>query len=202
MANLSFKVAVPIIIAGAFIISVFIAMNYQNINVNFYIVFSLVTLYIFLFGFATGQNFSMPVKKILKKATQLSEGDLSSRVYLESKDELGELSRIFNKIAEELEQSRQENEKVEKTVDIKVKARTQALEETIGALEQKVRNRTIELERTMAESERLRQEIEDGQAQISRIKESTVARPKSKKDRGAPIQENNQPKSEEKSFVL
>jgi methyl-accepting chemotaxis protein len=179
MANLSFKVALPIIIAGIFIISIFVALDYRNINVNFYIVFSLLGVYIFLFGFAIGQSFALPVKKLLKKATQLSEGDLSSRVYLETKDELGELARIFNKIAEDLEQSRLANEKTEKTVDIKVKARTQALEETINGLEQKIRNRTVELERMMAESEKLRQDMKDREtetnqfrAEISKLKES------------------------------
>jgi hypothetical protein len=40
---------------------------------------------------------------------------------------------------------------VKAEVAVKVKAKTQELEETISALEQKVRNRTIELERLIGE---------------------------------------------------
>ena len=110
--------------------------------------------YVFLFGFATGQRFAVPVKKLLKRATDLSEGDLKTRVYLENKDELGDLAKIFNKIADELEKSHSKTETTEKSVGIKVKARTKVLEETINALEQKVKNRTLELQRIVDESEK------------------------------------------------
>ena len=41
-------------------------------------------------------------------------------------------------------------------MDIKVKARTQALDETINALEQKVKNRTLELQRIGSELEKFK----------------------------------------------
>lgn len=156
MNNISFKIALPIILTGIFIIVIFMALESDKLNASFYIVFLLIAIYVFLFGFATGQKFSSPVKKILQKATDLSEGNLATRVYIEDKDELGELARIFNRIAEGLEESRNKTEKSEKSVDIKVRARTQALEETICALEQKVKNRTIELERLISELEKKR----------------------------------------------
>ena len=56
------------------------------------------------------------------------------------------MAKTFNKIAGELEESHVKEENTGKSVDIKVRARTQALEETIDALEQKVRNRTAELQ--------------------------------------------------------
>jgi len=157
MAKIIFRIATPIIIAGFFIMMVFIALNYQNLNASFLIVFSLLAVYVFLFGFATGQELSSPIKQILNQANKLSEGDATSKTYLEGKDELSEISRAFNKIADKLEESRIALEHTEKSVDIKVKARTQALEETINALEQKVKNRTIELERMIEESGKLRQ---------------------------------------------
>lgn len=158
MFSISLKIAYPIIIAGLFIIVVFIALNYETLNPSFYIILSLLTSYIFLFGFATGQNFSRPVKRLLEKADDLSKGNMKSRFYSQSKDEIGELGKVFNKIAEEFEESKSKADSLEKSVDIKVKARTQSLEETINALEQKVKNRTLELERIVEESEKQKSE--------------------------------------------
>ena len=149
--QVSSKIAYPIIIAGVFIIVAIMGFNYENLNINFYIIFSILLVYIFLFGFATGQNFARPVRRMVQKAGDLSKGDLKTRFYAEGKDELGELARILNKIAEDFEESKYKNENIEKSVDIKVKARTQELEEVIRALEQKVKNRTLELQRISTE---------------------------------------------------
>ena len=56
------------------------------------------------------------------------------------------MSDIFNKIADKLEESKYENEKIKKSVSIKVEAQTQSLKEIISALEQKVQNRTLEVQ--------------------------------------------------------
>ena len=170
MSNVSLKIAVPIIVAGVFIITVFIALNYERLDINFYIVFALTAIYIFLFGFATGQRFAVPVKKLLKRATDLSEGDLTTRIYLETKDEFGDLAKIFNKIADELEKSRSKTETTEKSVGIRVKARTQALEETINALEQKVKNRTLELQRIVDESEKIQEKTKIKEVETEQLK--------------------------------
>ena len=139
-------------------------------DTNFYIVFALITVYIFLFGFATGQRFAMPVKKLLKRAIDLSEGDLTTRIYLETKDEFSDLARIFNKIADELEKSRSETATTEKSVGIKVKARTQVLEETINALEQKIKNRTLELQRIVDESEKIQKKTKTQEIEIKQLR--------------------------------
>src|SRR3989339_190908 len=149
MNKIIFKIAFPIILVGLFIIIIFIALNYGAMSKEVYFVFIALSIYVFLFGFATGQNFATPVKKLLKRATELSQGDLKTRVYLETKDEFGELSKIFNKIAQDLEESKQAGSRAEESIDIKVKAKTQALDETISALEQKVRNRTLELDKVI-----------------------------------------------------
>ncbi len=181
MLKISLKIAYPIILAGLFIIVAFVGFNYENLNASFYIIFFLLTVYVFLFGFATGQNFAGPVKELLQKADNLSKGDLKSRFYLENKDELGELAKVFNKIAEEFEESKSQNEETEKSVDIKVKARTQALEETINALEQKVKNRTVELQRIAGELEKLKdqpkeEEILDLKEKIKDLKKELNGR--------------------------
>lgn len=160
MPTISSKIAYPIIIAGLFIIVVFIALNYQTLTMSFYFIFSLLIIYIFLFGFAIGQNFAKPVRKLLQKANELSKGDFTSRFYLENKDELGQLAATFNKIAEKLEKDKIENENMERSIDIKVRAKTEALEETINALEQKVRNRTLEFQKVSADLEKLQKHLQ------------------------------------------
>ena len=181
MSKLTTKIAVPIILAGTFAITIFIALDYDRLEPSFYIILLLLLVYVFFFGLATGQSLSSPIKKLLDKATELSKGNLSSRVYLETKDEFSELANTFNKIAEEFEVSHESQANAEKSVSIKVKAKTKELEETIGALEQKVKNRTIELERLIEESNRLkelakssgtetaqlRQELSDSQQKVS-----------------------------------
>src|SRR3989344_5956762 len=170
MANITSKIAFPIIITGLFIITVFVALDYSRLDANFYIVFSIVIIYVFLFGFAIGQNFASPLKKILERAIELTKGDLSSRVYLESKDELGELAKVFNELADKLEESKSVIEATERGVDIKVKARTEALEETITALEQKVKNRTLELEKITNDSQKAQEEAKNKEAEIAELK--------------------------------
>jgi nitrate/nitrite-specific signal transduction histidine kinase len=176
MAKLTSKIAVPIILAGIFAIAVFIAFNYVEVldygrfDLGFYIVILILSVYVFFFGFATGQSLVSPLRELLDKATQLSKGNLSSRVYLETKDEFAELAKIFNEIAEELQASRARGEDAEKSVSIKVKARTQDLEEIINALEQKVKNRTIELERLSRQSEALGAELKNKGFEIAELK--------------------------------
>ena len=170
MSKLTTKISLPVILAGIFAMTVFIAFDHENIDLPFYIIIFLLSIFVFFFGFATGQQFSSPIKKLLERATELSEGNLSSRVYLETKDELAELAKVFNKIAENMEFSRIEQENTEKSVGIKVRARTQELEETIEALEQKVKNRTVELERLITEYDRFQQNIKGKEVEIEELK--------------------------------
>jgi len=151
--------------------TVFIAIDYDRLDASFYIILLLLVIYVFFFGLATGQNLSSPIKKLLDKATELSKGNLSSRVYLETKDEFSDLANTFNKIAEELEVSHEQEANAEKSVGIKVKARTKELEETIDALEQKVKNRTIELERLIEESNRLQAEVKNKGTETAQLKQ-------------------------------
>lgn len=175
MSKLSFKVAYPIIIAGIFVTVIFMALNYQSADINFYIVLSTLVVYIFLFGFATGQNFSSPVKKMLEIAENLNKGNLKSRFYLESKDELGELARAFNRVADNLEESRDETQKMEKSVDMKVRAKTQEMEEIIGALEKKVQNRTTDNQRMLTRINELQQRAISREKEFVKLKDQVGA---------------------------
>jgi nitrogen fixation/metabolism regulation signal transduction histidine kinase len=175
MSKLTTKVTLPIILVGLFSISVFVALNYNQLGVGFYVVLFLLTIYIFSFGFAIGQSFSSPVARLLEKAKELSKGNLSSRVFLETKDELSELANVFNKIAEELEESHIDEQMIEKSTDIKTRARTQVLEETIGALESKVKNRTAELEKFLGESKIFQDRMKEKEVEIIQLKSELEA---------------------------
>ena len=161
MPQLTTKIAIPIIFVGIFAIAVFMAIGYDQLQPNGYAVILLLLVFIFFFGLAAGQSVASPVKKLLDTEREISSGNLFSRVNLETSDELSELAGALNKIAEELEISRLREMNMEKTVGIKVKAKTQELEETINALEQKVKNRTIELERLIEESNKLRGAVKE-----------------------------------------
>jgi len=171
MAKIISKIATPIILTGIFTIIVFVALDYSRLDFNFYMVFSILIIYVFFFGFAIGQNFVSPLKKILQRAVELTKGDLSSRVYLESKDELGELAKVFNELADKLEENKSTIEATEKGVDIKVKARTESLEETIMALEQKIKNRTFELEKMISDSQKLQKDAKNKEIEVGELRQ-------------------------------
>ena len=193
MSKLSSKISVPIILAGIFAITIFIAVDYDKLDFKFYIILFLLTVFMFFFGFATGQNISSPVKKLLDRANDLKNGNLSSRVYLETKDELAEQAKAFNQIAEEMESSKSLEEKTEKSVDIKVRARTQELNDTIDALEQKVKNRTVEHNRLMAEAQKLQQQTKAKEDEMAQIKKelNDIKSKIGRANKQRPAEENN-----------
>jgi len=170
MARLTTKVAIPITLVGIFTIIVFYAIGNGRLETSFFIVMLFLVIFVFFFGIAIGQSLSSPIKTILDQAMKLSSGNLSSRVYLESKDELSQLADAFNKIAEELKVSHEQQLNAEKSVGIKVKAQTRDLEETINALDQKVKNRTIELSRLVDESSKLQTDAKNKETEILQLK--------------------------------
>jgi nitrate/nitrite-specific signal transduction histidine kinase len=151
MAKLRNKIATSVILASCFIIVSFMALNYDNLDPSLVAIIILLMIFVVSFAIASSQKIVYPVKKLLDGSEQIESGNLSNRIYLETKDELSELANIFNNIADELERSKEQSKSVNESVSIKVKARTKDLEETISALEQKVENRTIELKKMIAE---------------------------------------------------
>ena len=166
MANNTIKITIPIVLVGILAIIIVVATSYDQLQPGFYIVVAFFIVFMFFFGIATGQRFTSPIQDLLKNAKELSKGNLYSRAHLETKDELAELADTFNKIAEDLQKSHEEQANIEKSVGLKVKAKTQELEETINALQQKVNNRTIELERLVKEISQLQEVAKNNSNQI------------------------------------
>lgn len=166
MSKISLKIAYPIIITGLFIMVVFVSATYDILDANFYLVLVPLTAFLFLFGFAIGQKFSIPVKEILKEADYLSKGNLKSRISLDNNDELGQLAAIFNKIAEEFEI----NKTTIGSLDTKVKLRTKTLEEIITVLEKKIKNRNFEFQRAIEDVEKMKIQLEARNKEIADLK--------------------------------
>jgi len=165
-----FRISFPIIIIGVFVVTVFSALNYENLSLEVYAIFALIVVFVFLFGFAIGQRFSSPVRQLLEKAEKINKGEINSRIYLETKDEFAELAKVFNKMAEELEKSQKTAATAEDVADVRVRAKTRELEEEINNLEQKVKNRAEEIKKIIGESEELQKLAQSRAAEIVRLK--------------------------------
>jgi methyl-accepting chemotaxis protein len=155
----SLKIALSIIVAGVFVIVAFIGYNYQSLTSSAYVVLYLLIVFIFLFGFTAGQNITMPLTKLLETADSFSKGDLKRRLDLKSTDEIGQLTKIFNTIAEQFEKQNIEHENSKISADIKAKTRILILEEVVSALDKKIKNRTLEFQKLIDEIEKLKQQI-------------------------------------------
>jgi len=170
MSKIVYRVAFPILLSAIFTITIFIAMEYQRLNPSFYIIALLVMITIFFFGYAIGERLSSPLEELKNRADELSNGDFSKRIYLGTKDEMEDLAQIYNKMAEALESVSEREKNTESSVDMKVRAKTQSLEEIINALEQKIKNRSIEGDRILKDFESLQTQIKQKDTEISSLK--------------------------------
>lgn len=170
-----FSIAFPIITVGLFVIAVFTALDYENLTLEVYAIFALVAIFLFLFGFAIGQKFVSPIRQLIDKADKLNRGELDSRVYLETKDEFGELAEAFNKVAEKLQNNRAEMAQAEDVTDVKIRAKTKELEETVDNLEQKVRGRAQELQKMILESQQLQDLVKSRETEVVELKKELRA---------------------------
>ncbi len=78
-------------------------------------------LLVFVTVFTTAQTISLPIQDFAQKAAALAGGELAVRIESDRQDELGNLAASFNKMASELQTT-------VRTLEIKVKERTQDLQ--------------------------------------------------------------------------
>ncbi len=103
---------------------------------------------VILLTFWVARQISIPVKKLTLGAAVIAGGDLSQRVEVSSRDEIGELADKFNEMAQSLDE------------------RSQALLDLNLELERKVEERTRELQLSHAETEQAYQELKTTQVQL------------------------------------
>jgi signal transduction histidine kinase len=77
----------------------------------------------------------LPITRLAQAALQIAGGDLAQRVPVRSGDEVGQLSRAFNLMAERLETHEAERLNFEAELERQVKERTRELEETAARLQ-------------------------------------------------------------------
>jgi two-component system NtrC family sensor kinase len=71
-----------------------------------------------------------PVKRLRLAMERAGEGDLTARVPVRSKDEMGRLGRSWNEMTEDLQRARGELESLNRTLEERVEEKTKQLEET------------------------------------------------------------------------
>lgn len=101
-------------------------------------------------GIALGTGISMawvlrrqiahPVQRLTQATTRLMEGDFTTSAIVESNDEIGTLATSFNQMTAYLKQSRQDLEHYSHTLEQRVAQRTQQLQEKNAQLKQTLRD--------------------------------------------------------------
>lgn len=76
--------------------------NLSAVNTRFFVIFIICAIITYAIGIKLSQSISSPIKKLRSQAKIIGEGDFSSRIDVKSEDELGDLSKSFNKMAENL----------------------------------------------------------------------------------------------------
>jgi len=170
--KLSSKVAYSIIIPGLFTITAFFALGYQNASSGFYVVVGFLVAFLLLFGFYAGRSFSVSIKKIVTKADELANGTLGKKVQTIDVVELDDLAKSLDGIGKKLQEHEQEKEKGYYVVAAKVHTATKPLHESIDVLEEKVKNRTFEMDRAKSISEKLQVALFVKEAQVTVMKNS------------------------------
>ena len=110
-------------------------------KITFSILF-LLTLAVVSFAFVFGKKISEPIVYLTDVTKSISEGDFSKRVNISAKDEIGELSKSFNKMADFVEE------------------KTHALEEYTSNLEKIIEERTKDLKQINKELEKQSRDLE------------------------------------------
>lgn len=88
-----------------------------------------IILLIFIVGAIT-----QPVRVLVNVTDQVSKGDLTQRVNITQRDEIGHLANTFNRMIESLKQSRDEVEQYNRNLEEKIVERTLQLEEAQAQL--------------------------------------------------------------------
>lgn len=89
-------------------------------------------------GYIVAHGITSPIKALTKGATQIGTGDLTTRIPLKSKSEVGMLAKTFNKMAADLEVSTKamiEHEKTAKELELAAKIQQELLPKKLPKIE-------------------------------------------------------------------
>ena len=170
MLSFSWKITYFIILSGAFIMLALVGASYQNASGVFYSLIYFLVLFVVLFGLFVGKRFSRPLKRIVKAANELADGNVKSRAHVGGFDEMGQLAASLNKIAQAMEKTHQEKETLKHSVAMKVSSIVRPLHDTIEALEQKAKNRTMEFHKANEVAEKMQIDLLLKEAELVDLK--------------------------------
>ncbi len=104
-------------------------MIWRNLQIAFYLVLGSL-----VFSYILANSVIIPIKKLTEGAEEIGRGNLNHRIDIRTKDEIGHLAMTFNKMAQDLKESRAELEEYSKTLEKRVEARTEELNERVKEL--------------------------------------------------------------------
>lgn len=115
------------------------------------------TLLLVIFAaISVARSITRPIRKLSNFAEQLSSGDLSQRIELKQKNEIGVLAGTFNQMVTNLNKSNQELEKYSKGLETMVAQRTEELEQTLKDVQEK----TLEIEKQKQQADHLNADLQ------------------------------------------
>jgi len=114
----------------------------------------LIIIFIVFVSFYLAKKIINPLEQLRKGAEIIGKGNFDYRIDIKTGDEIGELAKSFNQMAEKLKESYAELEESKDVLEVKVKARTKELEELTESLDEQVKERTRELQEKVKELER------------------------------------------------
>ncbi|SRR6056297_243761 len=79
-------------------------LNYKNIKIQTLLIFALLAVFVIFFSIILVRKFIYPIKKLTKGTEELKQGNLNTRINIESDDEFAELAESFNKMASQLDE--------------------------------------------------------------------------------------------------
>ncbi len=97
---------------------------------------SLSAIGVVLLTYSVSRRITIPLNKLTLGASVIAAGDLSQRVEVSSRDEIGELAKTFNEMAQSLQERRQALHQLNKNLEDMVSERTRELEEKSRQVQQ------------------------------------------------------------------
>ncbi|MEA3427658.1 MAG: cache domain-containing protein [Thermodesulfobacteriota bacterium] len=131
----------------------------NKIKTVFVVILFLVPLTVWLTGSFISRLITKPIEKLREGTEIIGRGDLDYKVGTEAKDEIGQLSRAFDKMTGDLKNTTTSLDELNKEITERKQAEQQ-LSEHLENLEAIVKERTKELELTLHNTEKERDKID------------------------------------------